>query len=520
MKNNTEPGEKRRFSLPRFRTFREKYALPDPKSLRFKLWLYFVVFAVCLMAALWLLQTIFLQPYYKTMKQQIVLRTARVISADYSAADFDPEALHAKIKDQAYKNDMYILLQSTDGELTLRSDSDMAEYYPPGVAGLRSNEQFRILYRQLEQSPSGTITLTLASPSGKNDIIALGRLLESDSHSNALLCIFTKLTPLDSTIGILTNQLVLVTIISLIMACAVSIWIARRITRPITAITKKAGSLAAGEYDIKFDGGHYAEIQELADTLTYTTAELAKTDNLRKDLIANVSHDLRTPLTMIRSYAEMVRDLSGDDPEKRNEHLKVIIDEADRLNGLVSDLLLLSKMQSGVESAQMAAFDLKACTLSLLSTFKILEEQEGYRFLFRCEADTLPVAGDERRLSQVIVNLLVNAVRHGGDSRTITVTLEQHPGKQPASSEQTSAPVVRVSVADCGPGIPPDELEHIWDRYYKASRTGTRDASGGSGLGLSIVKEILLQHNAEFGVESQVGHGSCFWFELPLRQSN
>lgn len=496
-------GERLQFSK-KFH-FKEKLASFDFKSLRFKLWLYFVLFAICLMAALWLLQTILLQPYYRTVKERVVLRTAHSISAAYKISDFDAAELHEEIKLQADRNDMYIFLQSADGQLALRSDSDMPEYYPPGVGGLRADSQFQILYQKLEESPTGTIKLHLASPSGENDIIALGQLIKTENHSDAVLCIFTKLTPLDSTISILTSQLILVTIASLILACALSIWISRRVSNPISSITKKAGSLAAGQYDITFDGGHYSEIQELANTLTYTSAELAKTDTLQKDLIANVSHDLRTPLTMIRSYAEMIRDLSGDKPEKRNAHLQVIIDEADRLNLLVSDLLTLSKIQSGVETAEMSPFDLKACAASLLSTYKILEEQDGYQFLFQCSEETLSVVGDPRRLSQVIVNLLNNAVRHGRDNRTVTLALTRMPSN-----------FVRVSVSDRGPGIPPEELEHIWDRYYKASGTGTRDSSGGTGLGLSIVKEILVQHNARFGVESQLGEGSCFWFELPL----
>lgn len=549
---------------------RSRLARFDTNSLRFKLWAYFFLFAVCLMAALWLMQTIFLQPYYQEMKSKDILRTAHSIASAYSqASDLDADALHAEIKNIAYKNDMYIYLQSTDGEITLRSDSDTAQYYPPGIASFRVDERFRILQRQLAQSPSGTITLKLESPSGKNDMMAFGQLIETKNRSDALLCIFTTLTPLESTINILASQLIIVTFASLTLACALSFWISRRVTRPIFAITKKANQLAVGEYGITFDGGHYSEIQDLANTLTYTSNELAKADNLQKDLIANVSHDLRTPLTMVKSYAEMIRDLSGDNPQKRNAHLQVIIDEADRLNLLVNDLLLLSKMQSGVETMQVESFDLRDSVVSLLNTYAILEEQDGYQFILCCGEESVMVRGDSNRLKQVISNLLNNAVRYGGDGRRITVTLEpvvsglglsvngapaadagaddseraaygdipaqslsqlasqiasqsdgQTPTKakagktRPGRSVKPSA--VRVSVSDEGPGIPPDELEHIWERYYKVSKTGTRAVSGGTGLGLSIVKEILALHNAKFGVTSKVGEGSTFWFELPL----
>lgn len=135
--------------------------------------------------------------------------------------------------------------------------------------------------------------------------------------------------------------------------------------------------MGKGNYGVKFQGGHYTEIVELADTLTNASRELEKTDMYQKDLIANVSHDLRTPLTMIKSYAEMIRDLSGDNPEKRASHLAVIIDEADRLNVLVNDMLNMSRMQNRTITIERSNFDLKTTAESLLASYDLLAEQEG-----------------------------------------------------------------------------------------------------------------------------------------------
>ncbi len=492
----------------------------DTNSLRFKLWAYFFLFAVCLMAALWLLQTIFLQPYYQNMKKKEILRIAHALSTDYSQSeDFDLDDLIIEISTTAYKNDMWIFFQISDGSSSFLITPDMGsssafKKFPEAM------DFMGIVAQMVTESPSGSIPIIT-----KNDRMNYGLNIESEYRPNAVLCISTPLTPVESTINILASQLIIVTAASLFLACVLSLWISGRVTRPIFAITRKAGKLAVGEYSVTFDGGHYSEIQDLASTLTYTAAELAKADDLQKDLIANVSHDLRTPLTMVKSYAEMIRDLSGDNPQKRNAHLQVIIDEADRLNLLVNDLLLLSKMQSGVETMQVSRFDLKESVSSLLNTYAILEEQDGYRFRLLCQEETVMVEGDENRLKQVISNLLNNAVRYGEDGRDITVTLEPlRPGSGPAAAaagpgagaKGGSPSAVRVSVSDKGPGIPSEELEHIWDRYYKVSRTGTRAVSGGSGLGLSIVKEILTLHHARFGVESVVGQGSTFWFELPM----
>ena len=573
----------------------------DTKSLRFKLWAYFVLFAVVLMSALWLFQIIFLQPYYQEMKKKEILHTAHSITAKYHLS---PDASSSKqdellreiteiIADAAYKNDMYITIKANDMILTPLTENPG---HPPRFFG-GSPIDLRLLEQKLLQSPTGTISLLQKSRNGKNDTMLFGKLLsKGEDVPPAVLCISAPLTPLESTISILAGQLIIVTIASLILACALSIWISRRVTAPILQITKKAGDLATGQYGISFEGGHYSEIQHLANTLTFTSRELAKADNLQKDLIANVSHDLRTPLTMVKSYAEMIRDLSGEDPQKRKAHLQVIIDEADRLNLLVNDLLFLSKMQSGVETMQTHAFDLKQTIQALLMTYTILEAQKGYEFSFFVngiketnisnfdtpladDAQTnathpFMVCGDENRLKQVISNLLNNAIFHGcdgGAGKEITVRLDllplqsngthPHTTDLPATSNASNishtsgtcdtgyatdttdankasaannagstrhahhressgnetplTSYIRVSVSDCGPGIPPEELEHIWDRYYKASKQGHRSASGGSGLGLSIVKEILLLHRARFGVDSTVGEGSTFWFELP-----
>jgi two-component sensor histidine kinase len=220
---------------------------------------------------------------------------------------------------------------------------------------------------------------------------------------------------------------------------------------------------------------------------------------MQKDVIANVSHDLRTPLTMVISYAEMIRDISGEDPEKRTEHLQVIIDEAERLNLLVSDLLEVSRMQSGEMKIEKKEFLLKTAIENILQSYTGFVEQEGYKLIF-ISRSTGKVFADEARIKQVISNLISNAIKYCGLDRTVEVRMTDEDG------------YVRCEVSDHGIGIPKKDLRHIWERYYKASTNYQRSTS--SGLGLSIVKEILLMHGANFGVESALRKGSTFWFEL------
>ena len=465
----------------------------DRKGLKFKIWLYFALFAALLMGMLWFLQIFFLDTYYEEMKVSQTRKVANSIIARYGE-----DNLVQYISELSYKNDMFIHIESGDGTIIFSPAQTLDQ---PDIGGARFNfTEMAALKSDLIQSGKNNISIFL-SDRRNNRTLAYGAWLDDTEGREVILYIFSPLFPVESTVDILSSQLVYVTLISLVLAFALSLLISSRISRPIVNITKSASRLAAGDYKVTFEGGQYTEIAQLADTLNYTSLELAKTDDLRKDLIANVSHDLRTPLTMVKSYAEMIRDLSGNNPEKRAAHLNVIIDEADRLNLLVSDMLELSKMQSGVKVLNIVKFDLYDTIVRLLNSYRIFCEREGYRITLSGEPGTI-VSGDEARISQVVSNLVNNAVRYSSDDhREIVITVT---GTKDA---------VRCEVSDSGQGIPEDELEHIWERYYKSSSNHSRNASG-TGLGLSIVKEILLLHKADYGVKSKVNEGSTFWFEL------
>ena len=258
--------------------------------------------------------------------------------------------------------------------------------------------------------------------------------------------------------------------------------------------------MGRGNYGVQFKGGHYTEITELAETLTEASQELEKSDMYQKDLIANVSHDLKTPLTMIKSYAEMIRDLSGDNKEKRETHLSVIMDEADRLNVLVDDMLVMSRMQQQKIALEKSDFDIDELVRTQLNSYDILSDQEGYKFKYESPGPII-VNGDEAKIHQVISNLINNAVKYCGSDKEIIVNLNRNAKK------------VLFEVTDHGQGIAPDEINHVWERYYKSSTHHVRPTEG-TGLGLSIVKEILTLHRADYGVDSKLGRGTTFWFEL------
>ena len=297
---------------------------------------------------------------------------------------------------------------------------------------------------------------------------------------------------------------VITALVAVVLAFVVSGFVSASVTRPVTEVTARAQELARGNYQISFRKDYYcAEIRELSDALDHARVEISKADKMQKELIANVSHDFKTPLTMIKAYASMIREISGDNKQKRDAHAKVIIDECDRLTMLVSDMLDLSKLRAGMNAEEKrSVFNLSEEVCAVTERFSYLSETEGYRIETDI-ADGLYIRANKERIAQVFYNLIGNAVNYTGADKRVRVKLF------------VKGQNARFEVIDSGKGIPADEVDTIWDRYYRSGASHKRPVSG-TGLGLSIVKNILLQHDCPFGVISEQGKGSCFWAEFPL----
>jgi signal transduction histidine kinase len=522
----------------------------DSRSLKFKLWIYFLLFSGMLLVILWSLQVLFLNNYYQDMKVRETNDAAARVEALYQAGEFSE--IRGQLRDIYRSNDMYIEIQTENGipiyipnielesnqtqdETAAATGTEEDDVSAPDEAAANGAEESGIpvpdkaaaneleetteadveatphlspsvyraeienLYNELVASGQNSFTKNVTDPETGLITLEYAAFLTTSAGDRNVLYIFSPLYPMQSTIDILQSQLIYVTIIAMVLAFLISFFISRRISEPIENITRSAEKLGEGEFGVVFDGGRYSEITKLADTLTYTSLELAKSDNLQKDVIANVSHDLRTPLTMITSYAEMIHDLSGSDPEKRNAHLQVIIDEAERLNKLVTDFLEISRMQSGVQEITLTLFSLKELIENTLQAYTGFVEKEGFKLVFISSGKGV-IRADAERIKQVIDNLVTNAFKYNGRDRTVEVKMFDEEG------------YVRCEVSDHGIGIPKKDLKYIWERYYRASTNYKRTNS--TGLGLSIVKQILLLHGANFGVESALKKGSTFWFEI------
>ncbi len=345
-----------------------------------------------------------------------------------------------------------------------------------------------------------TFNLSLNSTVSDLEMLMYGKKI-SVNLANYYLIINTPLELLESYADFILKQYLYLSLIIVMLALFVSFLLANKITLPIVNMQKQALKLADGDYHVSFksDKKSYSEINDLAYTLDDATDKLSKIDELRKDLLANVSHDLRTPITLIRSYAEMIKDISGDNPVKRNEHLDVIIDETVYLTKLINDMQEYSKLQAGFINLNKSNFDIKKTILNVCDLLDGLLMEKN--ITLRKKLKSVIVYGDETKISEVIYNYLSNAIKHSFDNSRIWITIKD--------SEDS----LYFEVKDEGEGISEEALPYVWDRYYKIDKNFRRNENS-TGLGLAIAKAILEAHKAKYGVNSKLGVGSSFYFEL------
>lgn len=462
-----------------------------------KIWAHFMVFASMILLLMALFQIVFLQSYYQYTKTQSIRSAAAKIAKEY---DGDSEYF-TTLDALSAANEMDITILTLDGQQLIydSGETNLVEL----IAKVSVLQQFR---DKVLQSPDGYYYRKLVDQSRGTQALLFGTFISTKKYDLVMVYLYTALEPVGATVNILTTQYYIITVMVLVLAFFIAFFISRQIVRPITRLTRSAKQLAQGDYSSVFEYGSYTEVNQLADTLNYATREIRKADELKRDLIANTSHDLRTPLTMIKAYAEMIRDLSGNNPQKRAEHLNVIISESDRLAELVSDMLALSKLQAGTMSINIAPCNVSELLDSMTERYDTLGQRQGFKLETSLERGVIVLA-DDARLSQAIGNLVNNAINYTGDDRRVMLRLLRKTG--------VGGPSARIEVSDTGPGIAPEEVPYIWERYYKA-KSANRGSAEGTGLGLYIVKGILDSHGFRYGVDSVVGQGSTFWIEAPL----
>lgn len=478
----------------------------------------FLLFSVVLLVLLWICQTVLLDTFYKKVKTY----DANAV-VDYLSKQINEENFDVLVALQSNARDVSVTVLDSEFEVIYSADArdsssffknipteQLYNFYNKAISNSsnRYSEYFSGFGRRQDETSSDASSTVPEKPAGESrsgkaatSLMVVQVLRDNDGNTFTII-VNSMITPVDSVIQTLRYILIAVSVIMVAAALIIALLISNHITKPIKNITKKAEILSRGKYDeVKFSPSSIKEIDELSLSLNNTKTELGKIDSLQKELIANISHDLRTPLTLISGYAEVMRDIPG---EATDENLQVIIDESNRMSSLVSDVLDISKFNSGVQQLNPEEFDFTECVKSLIPRYNKLVQKDDYKIILDDrQGGSATVNADRTRILQVIYNLINNAVSYTGKDKTVRIRVIKNNSS------------VEFHVSDSGEGIPQDKLPYIWDRYYKVEKNHRR-AQMGSGLGLSIVKNILDLHHAEYGVTSVVGKGSDFWFSLKL----
>ena len=447
-----------------------------------KIFMYLAIFSLFILVFLFFFQVIFIDTFYEWTKT----KTIKNLSKDILVTEKDT-SLYDKLDKVSYKENVCIELTNSNGGNLYSSYGNNCR--------LRS----KTIKRNFINSNKESKTYNLV-----NNFTREKSIMSATKLSNNLyIFISTSLIPLDSTINIIEQQLIVVSIVVLLLSIVVAYFISKRLSLPITKISKAAKLISKGKLKTKFETtSDIKELVDLTNALNDMKDELSKTEELQKDLMANVSHDLKTPLTMIKAYAELILDININDKEKCKNNLTIIIEEVNRLNELVNDILALTKVENDLDKLDISSFDLIKLIEKIVKQHNIYVIKDGYSIEFiHNNIKELMIYADKKKIEQVIYNLLNNALNYTGEDKKVIIKVEDD------DKDYT------IMVIDSGKGIDKKELDHIFDRYYRSKKNHKRYVYG-TGLGLSIVKNILLLHNYEYGVTSKKNKGTTFYFKI------
>ena len=466
------------------------------RTIRTKIFTAFLLIIVITLALLWLAQVVLFDLVYSNVRINEVKATAHHVKLYLDDATF-----FRSLGDASAKTDMCAEVIDQDGSALYDAEntgscllhsltvSERRELIEMAEDGALYSVSYNPVTEEYEvDSLSGSIL------TGATNIM----YVEAISHNGTTLYLVLDATvaPIGTVKKASASFLITLSAILVVVAVFLANLTAKLIASPIGEISREAKKLSKGSYTAV--DSHSIELDELNQALLTASIELEKVEHQRQELIANLSHDLRTPLSLISGYAEMMRDLPSEVTE---ENLTTIVEEAKRLTSLVNDMLDISLLENGKRTPAPTVFSLTEMLKTTIRQYRELTAKDGYTFSFD-PADSVVVTADEAMISQVFSNLLNNAMTYTGSDKSVTIEQIVENG------------AVRIEVSDTGDGIEPDKLPLIWERYYKIDDAHKRAAKG-TGLGLSIVRSVISAHGGRYGVRSTVGKGSTFWFELP-----
>jgi signal transduction histidine kinase len=459
------------------------------------------ILAAVVLGFVWLFQVAFLSQSYLKNRSAQMANQGRIVSTQIAETGI-------------VRIDANILAELTKLEDTLNAkieifSADGNTVYSTAVSGMMggqgSGAGAGMMGGRVDLSAAfagNTFSETIVHPRWGSQLVVAVPIL-SGGKVIGVTAVYTPSAAITEAVGVLQKQLMVITPISLLLAGLLAFVVSRIFTGPIRRIDETAKKIAGGDYSAKLEIKSKDELGMLAGTINDLSEQLQKIEALRRDFIANVSHEFKTPLSIIKGYTELISDtLSPEELEQNRESLYIISDETDKMDRMAKDILQLSELQAGLANLHPSETDLCAMAEEAVRKHGALAVKRGIALGLEGCSGSAPVRCDAEKIWQVLDNFIVNAIRHTAENGKITIRVDR-------SKENETM----LSVIDNGTGIDPEDLPFVWDRFYRGDRSRNR-GDGGSGLGMSIAKGILEAHGSRFGVDSALGGGTTVWFTL------
>lgn len=380
------------------------------------------------------------------------------------------------------------------GEITLHSGRHNA------------TDQSFIRPEDLKQIFSGkTIHIEHEDPLG-NRYMVIGQPIYQDNQISSAIYVMASTQSMDKSLAAVRNLLILSGVGAFLLAMGITWIIALLLSRPLIMMQLATKKIARGELETRLDIRSKDEIGDLAAAINNLAADLKRYRDTRQEFFANISHELRTPITYLEGYAKVVKNRLYTTEEEKDRYLDIIYQEGVRIQHLVDDLFELAKMEEGKVSLSMEWVDLKDVVDQAVQTVSLKAKEKGLELIVHSSEDIPLIRADGKRMEQIILNLLENAIRYTENGH---IDVHLH----------CTSSTLSLSIKDTGIGIPEDELPYIFDRFYRIEKSRSR-TTGGTGLGLSIVKKLVELHGGSIEVSSTRDIGTCFTvqFVLPTMQ--
>ena len=455
-------------------------------SLKTQLIIIMLVFVVGILGLIYLFQTTFLDDFYSKSKINTIENVANKISNSIAS-----NKLEDVIDETSMSSEVCVRVISTNPKHNVVKActlSSLDNHIINSIANETNANGGQKLFDKFKYRGIDMET---------NDIYIFAKLVQT-STENTMVLVSSMITPLSATISTLKSQYLWIVMIVVVMAVLLALLLSRFIVKPLSNINDESKNLAKCEYDGEAFNFVSKEFDELNQTLVKANEDILKADIAKKELLGNVSHDLRTPLTMIVGYGEMIRDIKEENNE---ENINVIIDEAKRLSTLVDDLIDISKLETNNIELHKERVSINKVLENVYHQYAKYCESQNVSFELKL-IDDIEVEIDEHRIKQILYNFINNAFYYNDKmQQKIILGCEIVDDKH------------RVYVYDNGKGIAPENIDNIWDRYYKVNEEHKRQHIG-SGIGLSLSRQLLIAHNINYGVESVEGEYSKFYFDI------